>query len=221
MYIIVPTNSTYKTVPPERLQIFHSRNLNMLGTGYCVDRSWVLGTSGPVGCKVYCPPDPMPPRGLSRDRQGRVGGGGRGVGAGIATWAGRGHAAVMGVVVGTGVALCYDILMSGWERKKARHRTEMYLNEKLSHRIFLLTTAPRHTLKPPCGTLSEPSYPRLILRHLPMTRGARARQGRLQLVWGAGGAAGVTAVRCWEAMSRPGRDLPPRSILCQVCKFLR
>ena len=39
-YIIVPTNSTYTTVPPKHLQIFHSRNLNTLGTGYCVARSW-------------------------------------------------------------------------------------------------------------------------------------------------------------------------------------
>ena len=67
----------------------------------------------------------------------------------MAMWAGLGRALVMGVVVGRGVALCYDILMSGWERKMARHRTEMYLNEKLSHRIFWLTTAPRHTLQAP------------------------------------------------------------------------
>ena len=72
----------------------------------------------------------------------------------MAMWAGLGRALVMGVVVGRGVALCYDILMSGWERKKARHRTGMYLDEKLSHRIFLLTTAPRHT-----GTASPPAGP--------------------------------------------------------------
>ena len=59
------------------------------------------------------------------------------------------RALVMGVVVGRGVALCYDILMSGWQRKKARHRTGMYVDEKLSHRIFLLTTAPRHTVQAP------------------------------------------------------------------------
>ena len=39
-------------------------------------------------------------------------------------WGGRGRALVMGVVVGRGVALCYDILVSGRERKKARHHTE-------------------------------------------------------------------------------------------------
>ena len=160
-----------------------------------------MGTSGPTTCKVLAPrpyaaqrPFSGPPGTHRR----------RGMGAGIATWAGRGRALVMGVVVGRGVALCYDILMSGWERKKARHRTEMYLNEKLSHRIFLLTTAPRHTLKPPCGTLSEPSYPRLILRHLPMTRAARARQGRLQLVWGAGGCCRGS---CGAML---GGDVPPR-----------
>ena len=67
----------------------------------------------------------------------------------MAMWAGLGSALVMGVVVGRGVALCYDILMSGWERKKARHHTGIYVDEKLSHRIFLLTTAPRHTVQAP------------------------------------------------------------------------
>ena len=39
-------------------------------------------TAGPGGGRLdllaakYCPPDPMPPRGLCRDRQGRVEGGG-------------------------------------------------------------------------------------------------------------------------------------------------
>ena len=69
--------------------------------------------------------------------------------AGMATRAGSARTAVRGVVVGMGVVLCYDILMSGWERKKARHHTGMYLDEKLSHRIFLLTTAPRRTLQAP------------------------------------------------------------------------
>ena len=36
----------------------------------------------------------------------------------MATWAGLGRALVMGVVVGRGVVLCYDILMSGWEKKR-------------------------------------------------------------------------------------------------------
>ena len=74
--------------------------------------------------------------------------------------------------------------MSGWERKKARHRTGMYLDEKLSHRIFLLTTAPRHTLQAPLPGPFETKPPLAILPHLPMTRAARARQGRLQLVLG-------------------------------------
>ena len=160
------------------------------GTRYCGARWWA---SGPVGCKVL-PPRPYAaqrpfsgPPGTHRRR---------GVGAGIATWAGRGHAAVRGVVIGTGVALCYDILMSGWERKMARHRTGMYLDEKLSHRIFLLTTAPRHALQAPLPGPFETKLPPAILRHLPMTRAARARQGRQQLVWGAGGGCRGSAMRC-------------------------
>ena len=127
------------------------------GTRYCGARWWA---SGPVGCKVLAPrpyaaqtPLPGPP-GTRR---------GRGSGAGMPTWAGLGRALVMGVVVGRGVVLCYDILMSGWERKKARHHTGMYLNEKLWHRIFLLTTAPRPTLQAPLrgpfGTKLSPADP--------------------------------------------------------------
>ena len=161
----------------------------------------MVGTSGPTACKVLAPR----PYAAQRPFSGPPGTHWRrGVGAGIATWAGRGHAAVRGVVVGRGVALCYDILMSGWERKKARHRTGMYLNEKLSHRIFLLTTAPRHTLQAPLRGPFGTSYPRLILRHLPMTRAARARQGRLQLVWGAGGCCRGS---CGAML---GGDVPPR-----------
>ena len=47
--------------------------LNTPGDGYCVGRSW--GRLDLLAAK-YWPPDPMRPRGLSRDRQGRVGGGG-------------------------------------------------------------------------------------------------------------------------------------------------
>ena len=57
-FISVPILYTYITVPPKHLQIFHSRNLNTLGTGYCVGRSW--GRLDLLAAK-YWPPDPMPP----------------------------------------------------------------------------------------------------------------------------------------------------------------
>ena len=104
--------------------------------------------------------------------------------------------------------------MSGWERKKARHRTGMYLDEKLSHRIFLLTTAPRHTLQAPLPGPFETKPPLAILRHLPMTRAARARQGRRQL---AGLGCRWVLQRCLRCdAGRDVRDLP-HAVSCARC----
>ena len=106
--------------------------------------------------------------------------------------------------------------MSGWERKKARHGTGMYLDEKLSHRIFLLTTAPRHTLQAPLPGPFETKLPPAILRHLPMTRAARAH-ARGACSW-----FGVPAVAAGGLRCDAGGDVfrtAPRSILCQGANF--
>ena len=116
------------------------------GTRYCGARWWA---SGPVGCKV------LPPRPYAAQRPFSGPPGtrwGRGVGAGIATWGGRGRALVTGVVVGSGVTLCYDILLSGWERKKGSSPYRNIPRRKtLSPDLFAYDSSPTYSASPPAG----------------------------------------------------------------------
>ena len=159
-----------------------------------------MGTFGPIGCKVLAPrpyaakrPFSAPP-GTHR---------GRWLGAGIATWAGRGRAPVRGIVVVRGIQGDPIELRHSHEWLGEREGSSRYRNvpnifgEKLSHRIFfLLTTAPSILCKPPGRTLPEPNYARLILRHLPMQEPLLDVQGACSWFWVRVDAARAPAMQC-------------------------
>ena len=159
-----------------------------------------MGTFGPIGCKVLSPrpyaaqrPFSAPP-GTHR---------GRWLGAGIATWAGRGRAPVRGIVVVEGIQGDPIELRHSHEWLGEREGSSPYRNapniiwrKTLSSDLFLLTTAPSILCKPPCRTLPEPNYARLILRHLPMHEPLLDVQGARSWFWVRVEAARAPAMQC-------------------------
>ena len=72
------------------------------------------------------------------------------------------------------------------EKKGSSSYRNVLRRKTLSPDLFAYDSSPTYSASPPCRALSKPQAPLspAILRHLPMTRAARARQGRLQLVLG-------------------------------------